>query len=102
MLNAGYLDGLSTDRLNLIQKKLTAKVANHDKPLFELPYTDDSIAISHVEAFYQRLVAEHILYIAVYNDTVRLLNHSDRIAPAFKESTTKEFDSSRIACGTKW
>ena len=51
MLNAGYLDGLSTDQLNLIQKILTAKVANHDKPLFELPYTQDTTVLSHVDEF---------------------------------------------------
>lgn len=58
MLNAGYLDGLTTDQLNLIQKILTAKVANHDKPLFELPYTDDTTVLRHVDEFYQRMVAE--------------------------------------------
>jgi len=58
ILNVGYLDGLSTDQLNLIQKILTAKVANHDKPLFELPYTDDTIVIRYVDEFYQRMVVE--------------------------------------------
>ena len=58
ILNAGYLDGLTTDQLNLIQKILTAKVSNHDNPLFELPYTNDTIVIRHVEEFYQRMVAE--------------------------------------------
>lgn len=58
ILNAGYLDGLTADQLNLIQKILTAKVANHDKPLFELPYTDDTTVVRHVEEFYQRMVAE--------------------------------------------
>jgi hypothetical protein len=58
MLNAGYLDGLTTDQLNLIQKILTAKVANHDKPLFELPYTDDTTVLRHVDEFYQRMVSE--------------------------------------------
>lgn len=58
ILNAGYLDGLSTDQLNLIQKILTAKVANRDKPLFELSYTDDPMVISHVDEFYQRMVAQ--------------------------------------------
>jgi Transposase len=58
ILNAGYLDELSTDQLNLIQKILTAKVANYDKPLFELPYTDDTTVISYVDEFYQRMVAE--------------------------------------------
>lgn len=58
ILNAGYLDGLTTDELNLIQKILTAKVANHDKPLFELPYTDSSTVIRYVDEFYNRMVAE--------------------------------------------
>jgi len=58
ILNAGYLDGLTTDELNLIQKILTLKVANHDKPLFELPYTDNSTVIRYVDEFYKRMVAE--------------------------------------------
>ncbi len=57
-MNAGYLDGLSTDQLNLIQKILTAKVANYDKPLFELPYTDDTTVIRYVDEFYQRMIIE--------------------------------------------
>ena len=58
ILNAGYLDELTTDQLNLIQKILTAKVANHDNPLFELPYTDDTMVMRHVDEFYKRMVAE--------------------------------------------
>ena len=58
ILNAGYLDELTTGQLNLIQKILTAKVANHDNPLFELPYTDDTTVVRYVEAFYQRMVAQ--------------------------------------------
>jgi hypothetical protein len=58
MLNAGYLDELTTDQLNLIQKILTAKVANHDNPLFELPYTDDTTVIRCVDDFFKRMVAE--------------------------------------------
>jgi len=58
ILNAGYLDGLSTDQLNLVQKILTAKVANHDKPLFELPCTNDPTVILHVEEFFNRMVAQ--------------------------------------------
>ena len=57
-MNAGYLDGLSTNQLNLIQKILTAKVANYDKPLFELPYTEDTTVIRYVDEFYQRMIIE--------------------------------------------
>jgi hypothetical protein len=58
ILNAGYLDGLTTDELNLIQKILTIKVANNDKPLFELSYTDNSTVIGYVDEFYNRMVAQ--------------------------------------------
>lgn len=58
MLNVGYLDELTTDQLNLIQKILTAKVANHDNALFKLPYTDDKIVMHYVDEFYNRMVAE--------------------------------------------
>ena len=58
ILNAGYLDGLTTDQMNLIQKILTVKVANHDNPLFELPYTDDAIVMRYVDDFFRRMVAE--------------------------------------------
>ena len=49
---------LTTDQLNLIQKILTAKVANHDNALFKLPYTDDKIVMHYVDEFYNRMVAE--------------------------------------------
>ena len=65
ILNAGYLDDLTTDQLNLIQKILTAKVANYDNPLFELPYTDDTKAIRYADEFYNRMVAEKRIDILV-------------------------------------
>ncbi len=58
LLNAGYLDELNTDQLNLIQKILTAKVKNYDKPLFELPYTEDTTVLQYVDKFYNQMVAE--------------------------------------------
>lgn len=58
ILNAGYLDALNTDQLNLIQKILTAKVDNYNQPLFEFPYTEDHTVIEYVDEFYNRMVAE--------------------------------------------
>lgn len=58
ILNAGYLDELNTDQLNLIQKILTAKADNHPQSLFELPYTNDETVIRYVNEFYDRMVAE--------------------------------------------
>jgi hypothetical protein len=57
-LNAGYLDELNTDQLNLIRKILTSKVNNFNNPLFELPFTDDATVIQYVDQFYQRMVSE--------------------------------------------
>ncbi len=58
LLNAGYLDELNTDQLNLIQKILTVKISDHGQPLLELPYTDDATVIQYVDEFYNRMVAE--------------------------------------------
>jgi hypothetical protein len=59
ILNAGYLDDLNTDQLNLIQKILTAKMANQNNPLFELPYTEDMAVIHYVDEFYSRMISEN-------------------------------------------
>ena len=66
ILNAGYLDGLTTDQLNLIQKILTAKVANHDNQLFELPYTDDMAVMRYVDDFFRRMVDEKRIDVFVH------------------------------------
>jgi hypothetical protein len=58
ILNAGYLDELTTDQLNTIQKILTTKTNNNDQPLFELPFTEDATVNQYVEKFYNRMVAE--------------------------------------------
>ena len=58
ILNAGYLDELTTDQLNLIQKILTAKVASHDNALFELPCAHDARVALYADDFYKRMVAE--------------------------------------------
>jgi len=67
ILNAGYLDELNTDQLNLIQKILTAKASNHDKPLFELPYTDDPTVTHYVNRFYNRMVDEKRIDVLIEN-----------------------------------
>lgn len=45
-------------------------------------------------------MSEHITHIAVYDDTVRLIQYSDRFTGAFKESTSKEFDTGLVTSGT--
>ena len=58
MLNLGFLEGLTTDQMNLIQKILTQRVDNANQVLFELPISDDPIVNQYVDEYYNRLVAE--------------------------------------------
>ena len=58
ILSAGFLDDLSVDQLNLIQKILTDKVSNVGNVLFELPVSDDLVVLDYVERFYNRMVTE--------------------------------------------
>lgn len=64
ILNTGYLDALNTDQLNLIQKKLTAKVNNPTKPLSDVPCTDNHAVMHYAGEFYKRMVAEKRINIA--------------------------------------
>lgn len=64
MLSAGFLDELSADQLNAIQKILTAKVANLGNQLFELPYSDDLVVLDYVERFFNRMVVEKRIDVA--------------------------------------
>ena len=66
-MNAGYLDELNTNQLNLIQKILTIKATNHEQPLFELPFTDNPTVIHYVDKFYNRMVAEKRIDVLVGN-----------------------------------
>ena len=58
LLSAGFLDELTTDQLNLIQRILTEKVNNIGFSLFEVPYCQDPVVLDYVELFYNRMVAE--------------------------------------------
>ena len=69
ILNAGYLDELTTDQLNTIQKILTTKANNNDQPLFDLPFTEDATVNQYVEKFYNRMVAEKRIDVLVEKQT---------------------------------
>jgi len=75
ILNAGYLDELSTDQLNFIQKILTAKATNHDQSLFELPFTDDATVLHYVDRFYNRMVAEKRIDVLIENQEKKALKN---------------------------
>ncbi len=78
ILNAGYLDELTTDQLNLIQKILTSKVKNYDNPLFELPFTDDTTVIHYVDKLYNLMIAEKRIDVPVEkNDRKAIRNGKD-------------------------
>ncbi len=58
ILNVGYLDELTANQLNTIQKILTTKANNNDQPLFDLPFTEDATVNQYVEKFFNRMIAE--------------------------------------------
>jgi len=75
MLSAGFLDDLSAEQLNAIQKILTAKVANLGNPLFELPYSDDLVVLDYVERFFNRMVVEKRIDIHKEEATPKAVRH---------------------------
>jgi len=75
MLSAGFLDDLSAEQLNAIQKILTAKVANLGNPLFELPYSDDLVVLDYVERFFSRMVVEKRIDIHKEEATPKAVRH---------------------------
>lgn len=58
MLNVGFLEGLTPEQMNLIQKILTRRVENKGELLFETPVSDDLIVNQYVDEYYGRLVCE--------------------------------------------
>jgi hypothetical protein len=58
MLNLGFLEGLTPEQMNLIQKILTKRVESLKDLLFELPQSDDSMVNQLVAEYYNRLVSE--------------------------------------------
>ncbi len=58
MVNAGFLDDLSADQLNAIQKLLTEKVKHCNDPLFSCTAAEDSTVNEYVNRFYNHLVSE--------------------------------------------
>lgn len=56
ILSAGFLDELSAEQLNLIQKWLTKRVEGLGNTLF--PEDTDPAVASHIERFYQQMVKE--------------------------------------------
>ncbi len=58
MLNLGFLEGLSPEQMNVIQKILTERSNNLGESLFEAPAIDDPIVNQYVEEYYTRLVSE--------------------------------------------
>ena len=66
ILNVGYLDHVSVDQLNVIQKILTAKVSA-TQPLFEVPYSKDPVVLQYVEELYQRMVSEKRIDVLLEN-----------------------------------
>lgn len=58
ILNAGYLDDLQPEQLNLVQKIITKKVSNLTEAIVNIPFTDDTVVNQYVDQFYNRIISE--------------------------------------------
>jgi hypothetical protein len=58
ILNVGYLDELTAEQLNQIQKILTARVNQPSQTLFDDTYSNDPVVVQYVEDLYQKMVKE--------------------------------------------
>jgi len=64
MLNLGFLEDLTPEQMNLIQKILTERADNPGKLLFEFSVSDDPVVNRYVEEYYARLVSEKRIDVA--------------------------------------
>lgn len=99
ILNAGYLDDLTTDQLNLIQKILTAKTSNIGNTLFEVPYTEDVVVINYVDAFYKRMIDEKRIDV-LQNKSAEKPHHSNNDLQHIYTSSIRNHDVREI--GAEW
>jgi hypothetical protein len=77
ILSAGFLDDLTANQLNLIQKILTAKVANSSNVAFEVPYSNDTAVNQYVDWFYKRICAEKRIDIETNKQKVKKQANKD-------------------------
>ena len=64
MLNVGFLEGLTPEQMNMIQKMLTERAENPGNKLFGFSVSDDPVVTQYVEAYYARLVSEKRIDVA--------------------------------------
>ncbi len=99
ILNAGYLDDLRVDQLNLIQKILTAKADTISHPLFELPYTSDPLVNSYLDDFYKRMITDKRIDIPVDAPEPKVSKGADDIQSIYT-SNIRNRDVKEI--GAEW
>ena len=93
ILNVGFMDDVTTDQLNKIQKKLTEKY-EHKQVLFE-PEQDDPVVKKYVEGFWQRIVASKKLDIVSVEKLSRMVNMD-----TLQHSNAREVGAENIAYQT--
>lgn len=74
MLNLGFLEGLSPEQMNLIQKILTERVAKKDLKLFDIPLSADPIVNQRVDEYYSRLISENRIDVSPTKSNAKKLN----------------------------
>ena len=58
MLNVGFLDDITAEQLNIIQKRLTEYIQGTTTSLFQQSEVQDEVVNAHVQKFYAQMVKE--------------------------------------------
>jgi len=93
ILNVGFMEEVTAEQLNKIQKQLTEKY-EHKQPLFEQE-EDDPIVKKYVEEFWQRIVGSKKLDIASAEKLSRMVN-----AETLQHNNVREIGAENIGYHT--
>jgi hypothetical protein len=93
ILNVGFMDDVTADQLNIIQKQLTEKY-EHKQALFEQE-PNDPIIKKYVDEFWQRIVATKKLDIVSVEKLSRMVNMD-----TLQHSNAREISAENIAYQT--
>ena len=98
ILNVGFLNHLSPEQLNSIQKILTAKVANRSNVVFDVPYSNDAEVNRYVDELYQRMCNEKRIDLGNKNKSNKTQSNED--IQAIDVNSIKNKDVREI--GAEW
>lgn len=95
ILNVGFMDDVTADQLNRIQKQLTEKYERKQSLFHQQQDEQDPIVKKYVEEFWQRIVESKKLDLSGPEKLSRMVN-----ADTLRHSNVREIGAENIACQT--